>query len=75
MNKYNNTHKFENASKNRQIFSILNEWDFKRVSIFLILIFLPNLLSLININTSLGFKIHFFQLGIIIAALAYGPLG
>lgn len=75
MNKHNYTHKFENASRNKQIFGILNEWDFKKVSIFFILIFLPNLLSLININTTLGFKIHFFQLGIIIASLAYGPFG
>jgi len=70
-----NAYKFVNTTKNKQIFKILNEWDFKRVSILLILLVLPNLLSLININTTLGFKIHFFQLGIIIAAVAYGPLG
>jgi len=75
MNTHKFTHKFENSDKNNSLFKILNEWDFKRTTIFLILLIIPNLLSLINIETNLGFKIHFFQLGIIIAAIAYGPMG
>lgn len=47
----------------------------KMISLLIILFILPNLLSLINITTPWGFKIHFFQLAIFIAAIFYGPRG
>lgn len=45
------------------------------ISLLIILFILPNLLSLVNITTPWGFKIHFFQLAIFIAAIPYGPRG
>jgi len=47
----------------------------KAIIAFGILILLPNLLSLVNIPTPLGPKLHLFQLGIFIAALVFGPTG
>ncbi len=61
--------------EHKNIFSFNVKWDYKTISLFLLLILLPNLLGLINISTPLGFKIHFFQLGIFIAAFVYGPFG
>ncbi|MDD5177811.1 MAG: ECF transporter S component [Candidatus Nanoarchaeia archaeon] len=57
----------------KNLFSFNIKWSYKTVSLLLFLIFLPNLLGLINIPTVFGFKIHFFQLAIFIAALLYGP--
>lgn len=51
------------------------EWNYKTISLFLFLIILPNFLGMLNISTPFGFKIHFFQMGIFIAALLYGPKG
>ena len=45
--------------------------DVKNVSILVILMALPNVLGLININM-LGFKLHFFQYAIFLAAMLYG---
>jgi len=60
---------------NKNVFSWDVGWNFKSVSLFLFLLALPNLLSVINISTPWGFKIHFFQLAIFIAAAIYGPRG
>jgi hypothetical protein len=64
-----------NNYNHKQIFSLGHNWDYKKISIFLLVIALPNILGMLNIDTGLGFKIHFFQLGILVAAMAYGPIG
>jgi len=56
-------------------FSFNIKWDYKTVSFLVFLVVLPNLLGLINLGTIPGFKIHFFQIAIFIAALIYGPKG
>jgi hypothetical protein len=58
----------------RNIFSTGLEWNLRTISVFLLLVFLPNLLGMINISAA-GFKIHFFQLAVILAAAVYGPVG
>jgi len=49
------------------------KWDYKNISLLLALILLPNLLGMINLPTPWGFKIHFFQIAVFIAAITYGP--
>lgn len=61
--------------KKNNVFDLGLKWDFKSLSLFSIIIFLPNLLSVLNVSTPYGFKIHFFQLAIFMAALIYGPIG
>jgi len=56
-------------------FSFNVKWNYKTIVLFLSLMILPNLLGLINLNTVWGFKIHFFQIAVFIAALIYGPKG
>lgn len=56
-------------------FSFNVEWNYKTITLFLFLMIFPNLLGLINLNTVWGFKIHFFQIAVFIAALIYGPKG
>jgi len=56
-------------------FSFNVEWNYKTMALFLFLMILPNLLGLINLSTVWGFKIHFFQIAVFIAALIYGPKG
>lgn len=51
------------------------EWNYKTIALFIFLLGLPNLLGAINIGTIWGFKIHFFQVAVFIAALIYGPTG
>lgn len=63
------------SHKTRDIFSFNIKWDAKTISLFVILLALPNLLSIINITTPWGFNIHFFQIAVFIAALIYGPFG
>ena len=48
--------------------------DVKNVSILVILMALPNVLGMININL-IGFKLHFFQYAIFLAAMMYGSTG
>ncbi|MBN2789325.1 MAG: ECF transporter S component [Candidatus Delongbacteria bacterium] len=48
--------------------------DAKNISIMVILMALPNVLGLININL-IGFKLHFFQYAIFLAAMMYGSTG
>lgn len=57
------------------ILSFNIKWSYKTISLFFILLILPNFLGMINLATPWGFKIHFFQLAIFIAALIYGPKG
>lgn len=57
----------------RNIFDV--EWNHKSLGLFIFLIALPNLLGMVNLSTPLGFKVHFFQLGIFLAAIIYGPWG
>jgi hypothetical protein len=47
----------------------------KAVSVFLLLILLPCLLSLINITFAESWKIHFFPAAIILAAVVFGAGG
>jgi len=49
-------------------------WNVRTVSMFIVLLVIPNILGMLNISTSFG-KLHFFQLAIILAALIYGPVG
>ena len=49
------------------------KWDYKNISFFIVLLALPNLLGSINLSTPFGFKIHFFQLAVFLAAAIYGP--
>lgn len=57
----------------KNLFSI--KLDYKSASLLVFLAVLPNALGMLNISTSLGFKLHFFQIGIFAAAMLYGPLG
>lgn len=59
----------------KNIFSLDIEWGYKSLGLFVFLLALPNLLGAINLPTIWGFKIHFFQIGVFIAALVYGPTG
>jgi hypothetical protein len=59
----------------KNIFEFDVEWNYKTIGMFVILLLLPNLLGMINITTGYGFKLHFFQIAIFIAALTYGPTG
>lgn len=59
----------------KNILVLNNKWDYKNMMFFAFIIALPNLLSVLNIDTPYGFKIHFFQFAIILAAILYGPIG
>jgi uncharacterized membrane protein len=59
----------------KNIFSFDMKWNYRTTVMFAVLLLLPNLLGIINITTGYGFKIHFFQVAIFIAALLYGPTG
>jgi len=43
--------------------------------VFISLALFPNFLGMINIDTSFGFRVHFFQLAIFIVAMIYGAKG
>jgi len=58
-----------------KVLSIPIQANPRAIALFLVAIALPNLLGLINIATPLGFKLHFFQVAILLAAGIYGPLG
>ena len=55
--------------------SIPLRWNARTLAAFFLAVGLPNLLGMINIDTSWGFKVHTFQLVIFWAALIYGPVG
>lgn len=61
--------------QNRELFSFGNEWNYKSISVLIILAVLPNVLGLINLPTLWGFKIHLFQYAVFLAAAIYGPFG
>lgn len=60
-----------NQTKN--ILAFNNKWNMKHISLFIILLILPNFLGLINIKIN-NINIHFFQIAIFLAAIIYGPL-
>lgn len=60
---------------NKNVFYIDVKWNSRTVLFLVFLILIPNVLSILNISTPFGFKLHFFQVGIILAALLYGPFG
>ncbi|MCX5833217.1 MAG: hypothetical protein NTV99_01650 [Deltaproteobacteria bacterium] len=47
----------------------------KSITALVILMLLPNLLGALHLSTPWGFKIHFFQYAIFLAAFAFGPIG
>ena len=47
----------------------------KSIVTLVILMLLPNLLGAIHLSTPWGFKIHFFQYAIFLAAFTFGPIG
>ena len=51
------------------------DWNVKYIIGFAVLLLIPNLLGMINLPTVWGFKIHFFQIAIFLAAIIYGPKG
>ena len=59
--------------QNKNIFYL--NYNFKTISMLILLTILPNLLGMINLPIVFGFKIHLFQYAIFIAAMTYGPLG
>ncbi len=61
--------------RQKNIFDIGMKWDLKNILLFSMVMVLPNFLGLLNVSTPYGFKIHFFQLAIFMAALIYGPIG
>jgi len=50
-------------------------WQDTLFSPFLILLFLPLALSLIQVSTPWGIHLHFFQIAILFGAYFYGPVG
>ncbi|MDD2672166.1 MAG: hypothetical protein PHG91_07135 [Syntrophales bacterium] len=52
-----------------------NIGDSRRAACFTFLLIAPNILGAINLPTVWGFKIHFFQLAVFLAAFTFGPLG
>ena len=50
-------------------------WNRKTVGAMLLLVFLPNVLSMVNLTIPGGLKIHTFQVAIFLAASLLGPLG
>lgn len=50
-------------------------WNRKTVGVMLMLVFLPNILSMVNLTTPGGVKVHTFQVAIFLAASLLGPLG
>lgn len=51
------------------------KWNYKSIGLFITIIALPNILGFINIPTIFGFKIHFFQIALFLAAAIYGLEG
>lgn len=50
-------------------------WNRKTVGAMLMLVFLPNILSMVNFTIPGGLKIHTFQVAIFLAASLLGPIG
>jgi uncharacterized membrane protein len=69
------SHRAMEIDGRRSVFGFNVAWDTKSVALFVILLVLPNILGLINIPAPAGFRIHFFQIAVFLAALIYGPKG
>ena len=50
-------------------------WNRKTGGVLMLLVFLPNILSMVNLTTPGGVKHHTFQVAIFLAASLLGPLG
>ncbi|MBI2872224.1 MAG: hypothetical protein HYY00_03435 [Chloroflexi bacterium] len=50
-------------------------WNMRTATILLIMAVLPNLLGALEYVTVLGYRVHFFQGPVFLAAAMYGPLG
>jgi len=50
-------------------------WNRKAVGVTLMLVFLPNILSIVNLTTPGGVNLHTFQVAIFLAASLLGPIG
>jgi len=50
-------------------------WNRKTAGAMLMLVFLPNILSMVNLTTPGGVTVHTFQAAIFLAAFLLGPLG
>ena len=50
-------------------------WNRKTAGVLMLLVFLPNILSMVNLTTPGGVKLHTFQVAIFLAASLLGPLG
>ena len=59
----------------KNIFSFDVEWNYRTMTLFAFLLIIPNFLGMLNISTVWGFKLHFFQVAVFLAALIYGPTG
>lgn len=57
------------------ILSLELPWNRKTISAMLLLVLLPNILSMVNLDIPGGLKIHTFQVAIFLAAALLGPLG
>ncbi len=58
-----------------KILSRVRPWDRCYAAALLLLALLPDVLSMINLTTPWGFKIHTFQAAIFLAAALPGPWG
>jgi uncharacterized membrane protein len=59
----------------KHVFNINTEWNYKTLGLLTFLILIPNFLGMINVVIYPGFKVHFFQIAIFLAAAIYGPSG
>jgi uncharacterized membrane protein len=50
-------------------------WNRKTLGAMMLLVFLPNILSMVNLTIPGGLKIHTFQVAIFLAASLLGPMG
>ena len=57
------------------VLSLELPWNRKTVGVIMMLVFLPNILSMVNLTTPGGVKLHTFQVAIFLAASLLGPLG
>jgi uncharacterized membrane protein len=63
------------ANAYKHLFSFNTEWNYRSITLLGVLVLLPNILGMINIQMPMGFNIHFFQIAIFLAAFIYGPIG
>lgn len=51
------------------------KWNYKTAGTLMVLVVLPELLGAVNVPVAAGFKLHFFQAAIFLAAALFGPAG